>query len=86
MLDQGGSGAYIFDPKNMEFNNGDTISFELSSETEFHSFTVEELGIDFEVDGGTSEIFTFTFDKPGSYSLICIPHETLGMVGTITVK
>ena len=29
---------------------------------------------------------SFTFDKPGEYELVCIPHESLGMTGTITVE
>jgi plastocyanin len=35
------------------------------------------------VDGGQS--FSYTFATPGTYHYVCIPHEELGMVGTITV-
>jgi plastocyanin len=30
--------------------------------------------------------WTHTFDVVGSYSFFCIPHETLGMLGKITVQ
>lgn len=29
--------------------------------------------------------FSLTFDEPGTYRYFCIPHEKVGMLGTITV-
>ena len=84
--DLGGSGEYEFSPKDHTFSVGDQITFAISAETEFHTFTVDELEIDVEIDAGETEIFTFTFDKAGTYKLICIPHESLGMVGEIIVQ
>jgi len=34
---------------------------------------------------GTSETFEHTFEIPGEYGYVCLPHETGGMVGTIEV-
>lgn len=31
------------------------------------------------------ESFSLTFDVPGTYRYFCIPHEKVGMLGTITV-
>ena len=84
--DPGGSGSYVFVPKEMSFKVGDTVCFNLSAETEFHTFTVDELEIDIDLEPGTSKTHTITFAKAGSFKLICIPHEALGMVGTITVQ
>lgn len=56
------------------------------AETEFHTFTVDDLGIDMELDSGETKTLTYTFDKAGVYKLICIPHEALGMVGEIVVQ
>ena len=88
--DLAGSGEYRFDPAEFTFNVGDTVTFINIAQTELHSFTVDDLGIDMDIDGATTpgkqESITFTFDKPGEYSLICIYHEGNGMVGTITVK
>lgn len=84
--DLGGSGSYMFDPSQFTFDVGDRVTFTLWGETEFHTFTVGDLDIDVDVDEGTTETFSFTFDQPGTFQLICIPHEALGMTGTITVK
>ena len=77
---------YMFDPGDIAVSSGETVTIEMTSQSEFHSFTVDKLGIDVEVEAGETQTFTFTFDKPGTYDLICIPHETLGMVGKIIVQ
>ena len=59
--DPGGSGEYVFDSKELTFQVGDVIAFTLSAETEFHTFTVDELGIDESVDA--SEKIRFSFSK-----------------------
>jgi plastocyanin len=28
----------------------------------------------------------YTFDTPGRYTYVCVPHENLGMIGHVTVK
>ena len=84
--DPGGSGTYKIDPSEFVFSVGQTVTFSLTSETEFHNFVVDDLGIDESVDAGETVEFTFAFDRPGTFSLICVPHEFLGMVGTVTVQ
>lgn len=86
LADPGGSGAYEFIPEDLTFSVGETVTFALIAESEFHTFTVDDLGIDEAVDGGATSSLTFTFDTAGTYDLICVPHEALGMVGTITVS
>jgi plastocyanin len=76
----------MFSPSEFTFSAGEEVTFVLTSESEFHTFTVDDLGIDVEIDGGETEQLTFTFDQPGEYTLICIPHELQGMTGTITVQ
>ena len=83
--DQGGSGKYQFVPSDYSFKLGDTVTFEMTAETEFHTFTADDLGIDESVSAGETVTFTHTFDTAGTFSLICIPHEAFGMTGTITV-
>lgn len=80
------SANYAFDPEQLTFAKGETVTIELTSQNEFHSFTVDSLGLDVEVEAGESASVTYTFDTAGTYDLICIPHESLGMVGTITVQ
>ncbi len=84
--DQGGSGEYKFVPSEFTFQLGETVTFQMSGETEFHTFTSDELGIDESVDGGQTTTFQVTFDRPGTFEFICIPHEPFGMKGAITVK
>ena len=86
LQDPGGSGDYMFNPADLTFSVGETVTFELKSDTEFHTFTVDDLGIDVEVDGGETQTLTFTFEEAGEFALVCIPHEFLGMTGTITVQ
>ena len=83
--DPGGTGEYKFVPKDFTFKVGDTITFQMSGETEFHTFTVDDLGIDEVVDGGETVTFDVTFDKPGQFELICLTHQAFGMTGAITV-
>ena len=47
---------------------------------------MDDLDIDVEVEAETTESITFTFDEPGTYDFICLPHESLGMVGQIIVQ
>jgi plastocyanin len=58
----------------------------MTAETEFHTFTVDDLDIDEAVSSGDTVEFTVTFDKAGEFHLFCIPHEALGMEGTIKVQ
>ena len=84
--DPAGSGSYKFVKNEFTFSVGEKVQFKITSESEFHTFTVDDLGIDVAIDTGDTETLTFTFDKAGEYELICIPHGALGMVGTITVE
>lgn len=84
--DAGGRGPFVFTPPDLEFSVGEAVNFSFESESQFHTFTISELGIDVGVDGGDIADFSFTFDSPGTYPIICIPHEALGMVGTLTVQ
>ena len=86
LLDPAGSGVNAFKPDEFTFSVGQKVTFTFTAETEAHSFTIDDLGIDEDIDAGKTKTFTFTFDKAGTFDLICIPHETLGMVGKITVQ
>lgn len=76
----------VFDPVNFTFSVGEAVNFTLFAEDAFHSFTVSELEINVEVNAGESGGLDFVFEEAGTYELICVPHEALGMVGTITVQ
>ena len=79
---------YSFNPRQFVFSVGDSVDFTLISMDELHSFTVEELDINWSVSSEEPKEESFTFDQPGKYKLVCIipPHQGMGMVGTVTVQ
>ena len=83
--DPGGSGSYEFSPAEFNFNVGDEVAFSMTAESEFHTFTVDSLEIDEGVDVDETVSFSYTFDKAGTYELVCTVHLAEGMTGTIIV-
>ena len=80
---------YFFDPDELVFKVGETVNFTISPELDSgfkHTFTVKELGIDETVKFSQAATFSYTFDKPGTFKLICNLLWTSGMTGTITVQ
>ena len=80
--------SFDFIPEDFEFSVGETVEFELYSRDIEHDFTVEALGIDWDVDGGETETHRYTFSTAGKFRLLCtIPgHEAGGMIGEIVVR
>ena len=86
MEDCAGGEGCAFSPSDFVFETGEAVRFRLAAESEFHTFTVPDLGIDEMVNARETRLLDVTFDRPGEYALICVPHEALGMVGTIAVR
>ena len=86
MEDPGKSGEYVYDPAEFAFERGEQVTLVMTSEGEFHTFTVPDLDIDVHVDAWKTKALTLTFDTSGTFELVCIPHETLGMTGVVTVR
>ena len=84
--DMGGSGSYTFVPNEFIFEKGQNVTFELVAETEYHTFTVDDLKIDEDINAGETKRFKFDFNKTGTFELYCIVHKANGMVGEIIVK
>ena len=78
---------FTFEPDRMVFDVGETVEFTLVSHDIPHTFTVRDLGIDWEVSK-EPQTQTFTFGEAGTFKLICaVPgHEGSGMVGTVEVR
>ena len=86
MIDNGGAGPMSYDPADFTFSVGEAVNFTFIAEAAFHTFTVNDLDINVEVNAGETSGLDFIFEEPGTYELICVPHEALEMVGTITVQ
>ena len=86
MIDNGGAGPMLYDPVDFAFAVGEGVNFTFIAEAAFHTFTINDLDINVEVNAGETVGFDYVFEEPGTYDLVCVPHEALGMVGTITVQ
>ena len=75
-----------FQPDHYTFEVGHTYALHFAEVTQFHTFTVEELGLNINIFPGESAIVQFTPTQAGTFQLICIPHGGSGMVGTVTVQ
>jgi plastocyanin len=76
-----------FNPKDITIPNGKTTTLILKNKgSKKHTFTVEKLGIDTEVQSGKEKTITVKPTKTGTYDLICRYHLQEGMVGKVIVK
>ena len=81
-----GQDPYVFIPDTFDLELGKTYTLDFNVPTEFHTFTVPELEIDIFVNAGEKVTKDITINQVGEFELICTPHLTLGMVGTVTVS
>ena len=76
-----------FNPKVITISNGRTTTLILKNKgKKEHTFTVEKLRIDAEVQPGKEKNITVKPKKTGTYDLICRYHLQEGMVGKVMVK
>ncbi|MBT2658993.1 cupredoxin domain-containing protein [Bacillus sp. ISL-18] len=76
-----------FNPKSITIPNGKTTTLILKNNgRKEHTFTVEKLRIDEEIQPGKEKTITVNPTNPGTYDLICRYHFQEGMVGKVIVK
>ena len=76
-----------FNPKVITIPNGTSTTLILKNKgKKEHTFTVEKLGIDVEVQPGKETSISVKPKQPGTYELICRYHFQEGMVGNVIVK
>ncbi|WP_066054971.1 cupredoxin domain-containing protein [Robertmurraya korlensis] len=76
-----------FNPNVITIPNESTTTLKLKNMgKKEHTFTVEKLGIDVEVQPGKEKSITVKPTNPGTYELICRYHIKEGMVGKVIVK
>ena len=75
-----------FNPSTVTINEGDTLRFVWGGQALPHN-SVEENGV---FDSGDPERdldfgHVFDYDSAGTYNFFCEPHESVGMLGSVTV-
>ncbi|MED4696923.1 cupredoxin domain-containing protein [Peribacillus frigoritolerans] len=77
----------FFNPEAINIPNGTATTLILKNKgKKEHTFTVEKLGIDAEVQAGNEITITVQPKQPGTYELICRYHFQEGMVGKVIVE
>lgn len=77
----------FFNPEAITIPNGTATKLILKNKgKKEHTFTVEKLGIDEEVQAGKEKTITVQPKQPGTYELICRYHFQEGMVGKVIVE
>ena len=78
---------HYFNPKNITIPEGTSTTLILKNKGKVeHTFTVENLEIDAEVQPGKEKTITVKPKQSGTYELICRYHVQQGMVGKVIVK
>lgn len=75
----------FFDPANMTVEPGTTVTWVQSGNNPHTTTSYDGLWDSGLIEGGSGGTFSFTFEEPGTYDYFCIPHEQLGMIGSVTV-
>ncbi len=75
----------FFDSANITVEPGTTVTWVQSGDNPHTTTSYDGLWDSGMIEGGTDGTFSYTFDEPGTYDYFCIPHEEMGMVGTVTV-
>jgi plastocyanin len=98
----GPNGKLVFEPKQIEVSVGDTVTWEFESAghnvsarpQDGDKVSIPDGAKPFaSYDNGKTyavvsegETYEYTFETPGDYTYVCIPHASSGMVGTVTVS
>src|SRR3712207_5050758 len=75
----------FFAPANITVEPGTTVTWVQSGDNPHTTTSYDGLWNSGMIEGGSGGTFSFTFEEPGTYDYFCIPHEDLGMVGSVTV-
>lgn len=77
----------FFNPKVITVSSGSTTTLILKNKgKKEHTFTVEKLNVDVELQPGEEKTISVKPEKPGTYELICRYHFKEGMVGEVIVN
>src|SRR3712207_9318172 len=74
----------FFDPANITVEPGTTVTWVQGGNNPHATTSYAGLWDSGMTEGGSGGTFSFTFEEPGTYDYFCVPHESLGMIGTVT--
>ena len=85
----GPNGELVFDPEEVTISPGTTVRWVWESDT--HNVVPTEQPEESNWEGhpdieNAGYEYEHTFETPGTYEYVCEPHESAGMVGSITVE
>ena len=69
--------TWSFKPNEIKVKAGSKITFYVTSKDVIHGFHIDETNVNFMVIPGQVSKLSHTFDKPGTYNIIC--HEYCGI-------
>ena len=76
----------FFDQATITVEPGTTVTWVQSGNNPHTTTSYDGLWDSGMIEGGSGGTFSYTFEEPGRYDYYCIPHESLGMVGGVTVS
>src|SRR3989338_4567666 len=81
------AGNYFFTPNTFTVAPGSTVKVTFQKNNGFHTFVIDEINLNFNINEGESVIFTAP-SEPGSYPFYCNvgSHRSSGMEGTLIVN
>ncbi len=82
-----------FDPESVEIRAGETVVWRWKDDGHNVKPTAQPDGADWSGTPGdgstlydTGFEYAHTFDVPGEYEYVCVPHKSMGMRGSLTVR
>lgn len=76
----------VFSPQSVTIQTGDTVRWRHVGQND-HTITPDEHSEwARQAFAAGSDAFEHTFNTPGTFPYFCEPHQSIGMVGTITVQ
>lgn len=77
---------FAFSPDAIELEPGQSLDIQLTNDGEaLHTFTLDELNIDVEVQPGDEVDVPLTASEPGQFTFYCRFHDSQGMTGTLRI-
>ncbi|WP_193767617.1 halocyanin domain-containing protein [Halorientalis pallida] len=82
-----GEDAFAFDPPAVHVDSGTTVEFEWTGEGGAHDVVSAESGpLDSgSAVGGEGVHYEHTFEEDGVFDYTCLPHQSIGMLGSVVV-